>query len=63
MGNVLRENRHGLIAGTELMLAAGTAERDAAIAMLGRLPGSKLNSLGAKTNITTRKSSWRPREG
>jgi len=47
MGNVLMENRHGLIVDTELMPATGTAERDAAIAMLERLPGSKRISLGA----------------
>ena len=41
------ENRHGLIVDTELMPATGTAERDAAIAMLERLPGSKRISLGA----------------
>ena len=33
-------NRHGLIVDTELMPATGTAERDAAIAVPERLPGS-----------------------
>ncbi|MDQ0393694.1 hypothetical protein J3R73_003486 [Labrys monachus] len=36
MGHVLMENRHGLIVDTELTLATGTAEREAALSMLGR---------------------------
>jgi transposase len=39
MGHVLMENRHGLIVDFEVTQANGYAERDAAIAMLDRLPG------------------------
>ncbi len=35
MGNVLMENRHGLVVDTRLEPATGTAEREAALAMLG----------------------------
>lgn len=37
VGNVLMENRHGLIMDTQLETASGTAERDGALAMLRRL--------------------------
>lgn len=40
-GNLLVENRNGLIINTELFEANGTAERDAALAMLEQIPGSK----------------------
>ena len=36
--NVLMENRNGLIVDTEVMIASGTAEREAALHMLERLP-------------------------
>ena len=36
--NVLMENRNGLIIDTEVMIASGTAEREAALRMLDRLP-------------------------
>jgi transposase len=38
LGHLLTENRHGLIVGTAVTAATGTAERDAAIVMLGELP-------------------------
>ncbi len=38
-GNVLMENRNGLVADVETMQADGTAERDAAIVMIASLPG------------------------
>jgi transposase len=38
LGHLLTENRHGLIVDTAVTAATGTAERDAAIAMLGELP-------------------------
>lgn len=47
VGSALMENRNGLIVDTELAPATGTAERDAGIAMVERLPGSKRISLGA----------------
>ena len=38
LGHLLTENRHGLIIDTAVTAATGTAERDAAIGMLGELP-------------------------
>jgi transposase len=38
LGHLLTENRHGFIIATVVTDASGTAERDAAIAMLGELP-------------------------
>jgi transposase len=38
LGHLLTENRHGLIVETAVTAATGTAERDAAIVMLGELP-------------------------
>ncbi len=38
-GNLLVENRHGLIVDAEVFQANGTAERDAALVMLEKLPG------------------------
>ena len=39
MGHLLMENRHGVIVDAMLTPASGTAERDAALAMLGRQTG------------------------
>jgi transposase len=38
LGHLLTENRHGLIVDAAVTAATGTAERDAAIVMLGELP-------------------------
>lgn len=38
LGHLLTENRHGFIVDTAVTAATGTAEREAAIAMLGELP-------------------------
>jgi transposase len=38
LGHLLTENRHGFIVDTAVTEASGTAERDAAIALLGELP-------------------------
>src|SRR5438128_2813142 len=40
-GNLLVQNRNGLIVNTELFEANGTAERDAALVMLEQIPGTK----------------------
>jgi IS5 family transposase len=40
-GNLLVENRHGLIVNSEVFEANGTAERDAALVMLEQIPGTK----------------------
>jgi len=39
-GNLLLENRNGLIVNAEVFQANGTAERDAALVMLERIPGA-----------------------
>jgi transposase len=49
LGHVMTENRNGLVVDSELTLATGTAERDAALAMVGRLPaGSRITVGGDK---------------
>jgi transposase len=40
-GNLMVENRNGLIVGAEVFQANGTAERDAALVMLEKVPGTK----------------------
>ena len=47
MGHLLMENRHGLIVDTMLTHATGTAEREAALAMLERLKGNHRITLAA----------------
>jgi IS5 family transposase len=47
MGHVLMENRNGLVVDTELSLASGTAEREAAEEMVTRIPGNKRVTVGA----------------
>lgn len=47
LGHVLMENRNGLAVDVEVTLATGTAERDAATVMAGRLKGRKRRTLGA----------------
>ena len=45
-GNLLVENRHGLIVNTEVFEANGTAERDAARVMLEQIRGTKQVTVG-----------------
>jgi transposase len=47
MGHLLMENRHGLIVDALVTPASGTAERAAALAMLGRQTGRHRATLGA----------------
>ena len=52
-GNLVVENRNGLIVNTEVFEANGTAERDAALVMLEQIPGTKQVSVeGDKTYDT-----------
>ncbi len=53
-GNLLMENRHGLIITTELFQANGTAERDAALVMLEQLPGEHRVTVGADKAYDTK---------
>ena len=46
-GNVLMENRNGLIVNTEVFEANGTAERDAGLVMLEQIPGTSRVTVGA----------------
>jgi transposase len=53
-GNLLVENRNGLIITTELFQAKGTAERDAALVMLEQLPGTNRVTVGADKAYDTK---------
>lgn len=53
-GNLLTENRNGLIVGTELFQANGTAERDAALVMLERIPTLRRVTVGADKGYDTK---------
>ena len=53
-GNLLVENCNGLIITTELFQANGTAERDAALVMLERLPGDQRVTVGADKAYDTK---------
>ena len=47
LGHVMMENRHALVVDTRLTLATGTAEREAALAMVADRPGNHRITLGA----------------
>jgi transposase len=53
-GNVLIENRNGLVVDTELLESNGTAERDAAMLMAERIDGDQRVSLAADKGYDTR---------
>jgi len=53
MGHVLMDNRGKLAVDTRLTMASGTAEREAALDMLTRLPGEQRKTLGADKNYDT----------
>ena len=53
-GNLLIENRNGLIMTTELLQANGTAERDAALVMIEQLPGNNRVTVGADKAYDTK---------
>jgi transposase len=52
-GNLLVENRNGLIVNAELLQANGRAERDAALLMLEQVPGTKRVTAGADKGYDT----------
>jgi len=52
-GNVLIENRYGLVVDTELLQCNGTAERDAAMVMAERLEGTGRVTIGADKGYDT----------
>jgi transposase len=53
-GNLLTENRNGLIVNTEVFQANGTAERDAALVMLEQLLGRQRVTVGGDKGYDTR---------
>src|SRR3982751_4569706 len=53
-GNVLIENRNGLVVDTELLQANGTAERDAALLMAERLEGRQRVTVAADKGYDTK---------
>jgi len=53
-GNLLTENRNGLIMNTEVFQANGTAERDAALVMLEQIPGVGRITVGTDKGYDTR---------
>jgi transposase len=52
-GHVLMENRHGLATDVEVLPANGTAERDAALVRIARIPGDQSVTVGADKNYDT----------
>jgi len=51
--NLLTENRNGLVVNAEVFQANGTAERDAGLVMLERLPGANRLTVGADKGYDT----------
>jgi transposase len=60
LGHLLTENHHGFIIDTAVTEANGTAEWDAAIAMLGELPLTRDGSPSRPTSCTTGAPGWPP---
>ena len=54
LGHLLMENRNGLIVDAMVTAATGTAERDAALTMLGELPDGGRITVGGDANYDTR---------
>jgi transposase len=54
LGHALMENRHGLLVKTCVTQATGTAERDAALAMVKQNAGTKRITVGGDKNFDTR---------
>jgi transposase len=53
-GHLMTENRNGLIVDAELTQATGTAEREAALQMISRLPGVARKTVGADKGYDTK---------
>jgi transposase len=54
LGHVMTENRNGLVVDCDLTLATGTAEREAALAMVGRLPAGPRITVGGDKGYDTK---------
>src|SRR5438309_1447594 len=50
-GNLLTENRNGLIVNTEVFQANGTAEREAALIMLEQIPNTRRVTVGGRQGV------------
>ena len=53
MGHALMENRNGLVVDTRLTKASGTAECDAAVSMIEKIPGVRRVTVGADKHYDT----------
>lgn len=53
-GHVLMENRHGMVVDVEVLQANGTAERDAALVMIEKIPGDHPVTVGADKAYDTK---------
>ena len=62
LGHAVSENRHGLIIAAQVTQASGTAERSAAIDILGELSGPKRCTLAADNGYDTRELVRQTRE-
>src|SRR5207244_4494239 len=54
LGHLLTENRNGLVVDVRMTQASGTAERDAALAMMSNKPASKDATLGGDRAYDTK---------
>jgi len=54
MGHVLMENRNGLVVDVAMTRATGTAEREAALEMLRKVPGKRRITVGGDKNYDTK---------
>jgi len=54
MGHILMENRNGLVVNVSMTIATGTAEREAALEMLGKIPGKRRITVGGDKNYDTK---------
>jgi len=54
MGHVLMENRNGLVVDVALTQATGTAERETALEMLGKITGKRRITVGGDKNYDTK---------
>jgi transposase len=53
-GHVLMENRNGMVVNVEVLQANGTAEREAALAMIEAIPGDRRVTVGADKGYDTK---------
>lgn len=52
-GHAVMENRHGLVVAAKMTIASGTAEREAALELIDRLPGKRRRTVGADKGYDT----------